>query len=234
MVARYSAPRIADLYQRGRTETLHRTYVFATTWIVRLSLPAFILLILFPRDVVAIFGSGFSAAAAVTIVLVVGKAIDAATGPCAMMLKMSGRPALNMADNVAALALNIGLNLWLIPRYGILGSAVAWAVALGVVNLARAVQVRLTMRMWPFSTEIAVALVAGAAAAVIGVAVRAVVPEPSSLIAGVFLLVATYVAVIVVWGLTAEDRTLLSSLRTTARLDLRSSRAHRLESGTRS
>jgi O-antigen/teichoic acid export membrane protein len=228
------APRIADLYQRGRTETLHRTYVFATTWIVRLSLPAFILLILFPRDVVAIFGSGFSAAAAVTIVLVVGKAIDAATGPCAMMLKMSGRPALNMADNVAALALNIGLNLWLIPRYGILGSAVAWAVALGVVNLARAVQVRLTMRMWPFSTEIAVALVAGAAAAVIGVAVRAVVPEPSSLIAGVFLLVATYVAVIVVWGLTAEDRTLLSSLRTTARLDLRSRRAHRLESGTRS
>jgi len=102
------------------------------------------------------------------------------------------------------------------------------------VNLARAVQVRLTMRMWPFSTEIAVALVAGAAAAVIGVAVRAVVPEPSSLIAGVFLLVATYVAVIVVWGLTAEDRTLLSSLRTTARLDLRSRRAHRLESGTRS
>ena len=228
------APRIADLYQRGHTGTLKRTYAFATTWIVRLSLPAFIILILFPSDVLAIFGPGFAAAAAVTIILAVGKAIDAATGPCAMMLNMSGRPALNMADNVVALALNIGLNLWLIPRYGILGSAVAWAVALGFVNLARVVQVRLTMRMWPFSTEIALALVAGAAAVVVGVAVRAVVPEGSSLIAGVLPLVATYVAVIVVWGLTDEDRMLLSSLRTSARLDLHSRRAHRLEGGTRS
>lgn len=227
------APRIADLYQRGQIGTLQKTYAFATAWIVRLSLPAFIILILFPSDVLAIFGPGFAAAAAVTIVLAFGKAIDAATGPCAMMLNMSGRPALNMVDNVGALALNIGLNLWLIPRYGILGSAVAWAVALGVVNAVRVVQVRLTMRMWPFSIETALALVAGAAAAVIGVAVRAVVPGPPSFFAGVLPMVATYVAVIIVWGLTVEDRMLLSSLRTSAQLDLRARRAHRLENGTR-
>jgi O-antigen/teichoic acid export membrane protein len=136
------APRIADLYHRSQTDTLRRTYAVATTWIVRLSLPAFIVLTLFPREVLAMFGPEFSVAAAVTIVLALGKLIDAATGPCAMMLNMSGRPALNMTDNVTALLLNIGLNLWLIPRYGIFGSAVAWAVALGLVNLARVIQVR--------------------------------------------------------------------------------------------
>jgi O-antigen/teichoic acid export membrane protein len=218
------APRIADLYQRRRTDTLARTYKFATTWIVRLSLPGFMILILFPREVLSVFGPAFSAAAAVTIVLAVGKAIDAATGPCAMMLNMSGRPALNMVDNVAALALNIGLNLWLIPRYGILGSAIAWAVALVVVNLARVVQVRWTMGMWPFSIEVPLALVAGAAAAAVGLTVSVLVPERASLLAGGCALAATYVAVIAVIGLTSDDRRLLSSLRTSVATDL-SSRA---------
>jgi O-antigen/teichoic acid export membrane protein len=207
------APRIADLYHRGQTEILRKTYAFASAWIVRLSLPAFIILVLFPREVLAIFGPGFPAAAAVTIVLVVGKAIDAATGPCAMMLTMTGRPTLNMADNLAALALNIGLNLWLIPRYGILGSAIAWAVALGMLNLTRVVQVKWTLGMWPFSSGTAMALLAGAAATAAGVTLRALLPEPSSLIAGGAAVAGTYAALIVL-GLKAEDRISLSSLRT--------------------
>ena len=207
------APRIADLYQRGKTDTLRRTYAFATTWMVRLSLPGFLILIIFPREVLSIFGPGFAAAAAVTIVLALGKAIDVATGPCAMMLNMSGRPALNMADNVTALVLNIGLNLWLIPRYGILGSAIAWALALGLVNLARVVQVWMTMGMWPFSAGIARALAAGAVAAGVGLSVRSLMSEPSSLFVGAAALVATYVALIVIGGLTAEDRVMLSGLR---------------------
>lgn len=206
------APRVADLYQRGQTDILRKTYAFASAWIVRLSLPAFIILVLFPREALAIFGPGFPVAASVTIVLVLGKAIDAATGPCAMMLNMSGRPTLNMADNLAALVLNIGLNLWLIPRYGILGSAIAWAAALGMVNLTRVIQVRLTMGMWPFSSGTATALLAGAAATAAGVAVRGLLPEPSSLIPGAAAVVGTYAALIIL-GLKEEDRILLTSLR---------------------
>jgi O-antigen/teichoic acid export membrane protein len=210
------APRIADLYQRGRTETLRKTYAFATTWIVRLSLPAFIILVLFPRDVLAIFGSGFAAAATVTIILAIGKSIDAATGPCAMMLNMSGRPGINMTDNVAALLLNIGLNLWLIPRFGIVGSAIAWATALAVVNVARVVQVRITMGMWPFSGGVARAVAAGAIATAVALGVRAAIPEPSSLVAATIALAATYVALIVGTGLTPEDRMLFSEVRRAA------------------
>jgi O-antigen/teichoic acid export membrane protein len=228
------APRIADLYQRGRTDTLRKTYAFATTWIVRLSLPAFIVLILFPRDVLAIFGPTFTAAATVTILLAVGKAIDAATGPCAMMLTMSGRPGLNMADNVAALTLNVGLNLWLIPRYGIVGSAIAWAVALCVVNLARVAQVKWTMQMWPFSMETVLALLAGAGAAAVALVIRDVIPGSADFIPAVFVLVASYVTFMIVFGLTADDRLLLSSLWKSARLDLRSRRAHRLGDSARS
>ena len=207
------APRVADLHHRGQTDALGRTYSYATTWIVRLSLPAFVVLVLFARDILSFFGPAFPAAAAVTIVLVVGKAVDAATGPCAMMLNMSGRPALNMVDNITALALNVGLNLWLIPRYGIVGAAVAWAVALGVVNAARVVQVRATMGMWPFSSGTATALAASAAGAAAGFLVRNVAAGLSAMVVGALAVVATYVALLALVGVTADDRTLLKGLR---------------------
>lgn len=207
------APRIADLYHRRQIETLQRTYAVATSWIIRLSLPAFIALILFTPQLLAFFGPAYPAAASVTIILALGKFVDAATGPCAMMLNMSGRVALNMADNISVLALNIGLNLWLIPEFGIVGSAAAWAISLAVVNLARVAQVRMTMGMLPLSAGTAKGLVAGAGATAIAQLVRLLVPPRFGFELGLVVLLATYLGLILLLGLTQDDRLLLSSAR---------------------
>lgn len=210
------APRIADLYRRGHTDTLARSYGLATSWIVRLSLPAFVLLLVFPQDLLSLFGEGFAVGAMVTVVLAVGKLIDAGTGPCNMMLVMSGRPVLSMIDNLIVLVLNIGLNVWLIPRYGILGSAVAWAVSLGVVNLARVVQVWVTMRMLPFDLGVAKGLVAGAGAFAVGLAVQPWVTDSGSLFVGAVFVGVVYVGLIAALGVTASDRLILRTLASRA------------------
>jgi O-antigen/teichoic acid export membrane protein len=210
-------PRIADLYQRGRTDTLRRTYGVATSWILRLSLPAFVLLILFPEQLLKLFGAGFAAAASVTVILAVGKLIDAGTGPCAQMLTMSGRPLLNMIDNVGVLIANVVLNIVLIPRHGILGAAIAWAVALGVVNIARVVQVRITLGMLPFDRGVAKGASAAAAALVAGGVVRLVSQSLAGLIAGALAIGATYLGVLLALGITEEDRVVLRSLRRSGR-----------------
>jgi O-antigen/teichoic acid export membrane protein len=207
------APRIADLYHRRQLETLQRTYAVATSWIVRLSLPAFIALILFTPQLLEIFGPAYPAAASITMILAAGKFVDAATGPCAMMLNMSGRVALNMADNIVVLALNIGLNLWLIPEFGIIGSAVAWATSLAVVNLVRVAQVHMTMRMLPFGAGTAKGLVAGAGALAITQLVRLLVPPRFGFELGSGTLLLAYVGLILLIGLTHDDRLLLSSAR---------------------
>jgi len=206
------APRIAALYQQGRTETLRRSYAAATSWIVRLSLPAFIILGLFPRELLRFFGPGFVVGAAVTVLLAAGKFVDAGTGPCALMLNMSGRPALNMADNVVVLVLNVVLNIWLIPIFGIVGSAGAWAVSLALVNLARVVQVRMIMGMFPFGAGMAKGLLAGAGALVAGAAVRSLVPQEIALVVGTAVVVLSFVGLNLVLGLTAEDRLILGML----------------------
>jgi capsular exopolysaccharide synthesis family protein len=202
-------PRIADLYHRGQTASLRRAYAAATSWILRLSLPAFVALAVFPRDLLALFGRGFQVGAAVTIILAAGKLIDAGTGPCALMLNMSGRPLWNMIDNIAVLVLNIALNLVLIPRFGIVGSAVAWAISLGVVNLARLTQVWWMMRMLPFSAGVARGFLAGAGACVAAMLVRRWLEPPLQLPVGLAAIVVTYLALVAMQGLSADDRLVL-------------------------
>jgi O-antigen/teichoic acid export membrane protein/Mrp family chromosome partitioning ATPase len=207
------APRIADLDHRGQTESLRHTYGLAASWIIRLSLPAFVLLMVFPRQLLAVFGGGFAVGAAVTMILAVGKLVDAATGPCGLMLNMSGRPSLNVLDNIVGLVVNVALNLLLIPRYGIVGSALAWAVSLCLVNGARVVQVWQAMRMLPWEPAAAKGVVAAAAATVAAVAVRAsTLPRAEKLAVGAVAVLAVYLGALLLQGLSAEDRLVLTAL----------------------
>jgi len=206
------APRIADLYHRGRMDSLRRIYGLAASWIIRLSLPSFVLLLVFPRDLLAFFGPGFLIGASVTVILAVGRFVDAATGPCGMVLNMSGRPRLNLLNNAAGLVLNIVLNLLLIPRYGIVGSAVAWAVSLCLINIARVLQVWLELRMLPFEAATARGLVGGVLALIAAVTVRVMVDRPAQLLVGGVVVAVVYLGAILLQGLTAEDRLVVRAL----------------------
>ena len=118
------APHFAHLYHVDDRPRLRATYTAATNWTLRLSVPAFVLLAVFPGDLLALFGPGFVVGATVTFVLAWGQLVNAATGPCGSLLVMSGANRTNMIDNVAALILNIVLNLVLIPPYGIVGAGI--------------------------------------------------------------------------------------------------------------
>jgi len=206
------APRIADLHHRGRNDTLRHTYQVATGWIVRLSLPAFVAIMAVPRDLLGLFGQGFRVGAAVTMILAAGKLIDAATGPCGMMLNMTGRPSWNMADNIAVLVSNVVLNLLLIPRYGIVGSAVAWAVSLGLVNLARVAQVWKGLRMLPFGLGEGKAVIAAGITYPVALFAGRVFLPPLRLPLTLAVIAVTYLALSLLMGISQEDRLILDVL----------------------
>lgn len=206
-------PRIADLYQRDEDVALERAYRTAANWTVRLALPAFGILVIFPEELLLLFGPAFQAAGAVTALLALGKLVDAATGPCALMLNMSGRPLVNTVNNLAVLLLNVVLNVLLVPRFGLIGAAIAWTLSLAAVNVARVLEVWVTMRMWPFG----VAMVKGLAAAALGaipayLAGRLVGGIPG-LLTGAASLGFVYLAVVWMLGITEEDRLVFSAMR---------------------
>jgi len=207
------APRIADLYHRGLFEPLAGVYTASTSWIVRLSIPAFVVLLVFPHEALRVlYGPRFVAGASVTIILALGSIVDSATGPCGLMLNMSNRITLSMLDNVGALALNILLNLVLIPRYGIVGSAIAWAIALVVVNTARVIQVRRALGMLPFEIGSAKGFGAGVASALAGVAVEVTMRGILGLLVGVSVVAVTYLIVLSLLGVSDEDKMVVTDI----------------------
>jgi len=207
------APRVADLYQRGETESLRDTYVLITSWIFRLALPSFIILMVFAKELLAIFGSGFTDGTTVTVVLALAQLVNSATGPCGYMLLMSGRHSLQSINNVAALVVNIALNLWLIPRYGIVGAAVSWAVVIGGFNIVRVIQVWVFLGMLPIDRVMMKGVVAGAVGTAAAALVSAVLDGPLSLAVGVGTVGLTYFSAIVMLGIGPDDRLVLDLLR---------------------
>ncbi|WP_433350405.1 flippase [Micromonospora sp. CA-111912] len=206
-------PYIAHLHHRGELADVRRVYAVATGWVVRLSMPAFVALLVLPGDLLRVFGGEVATGAAVTVVLALGQLVNAATGPCGTVLNMSGRVAVNMADNLAALVLNMLLNLWLIPAYGIVGAALAWSVSLIVVNVARVLQVRALVGALPFTVGMVKGIAAGAAALLAGLLVRWLLPGwPWRLGVGLLAIVAVYLGVVLALGLGREDLMVLRAL----------------------
>lgn len=203
-------PHMAHLYHVGDLDEAARAYGAATRWSLLLSMPAFAALLVFPSDLLRVFGHGYATAAAVTVVLAVGQVVNAAAGPCGIVLNMSGRVWMSLVDNVVVLALNIALNLLLIPRYGIVAAAVAWSLSIVVANALKVTQAR---RVVGIRAEGAMTgrIVLSSFVAVCGglLVVGRLDSWVAELAVGVLVIVVIYVTLVLILGTHPEDRDLV-------------------------
>jgi O-antigen/teichoic acid export membrane protein len=111
-------------------------YETTTKWMYLITFPALLTFVLFADDVVAIaFGSAYAEAPIALAILSVGFFTNAVGGRNRETISALGVTAYLMVVNGAAFGINVVLNLWLIPPYGLVGASVASAVAYGVLNL---------------------------------------------------------------------------------------------------
>ena len=64
-----------------------------------------------------VFGRGFDQGSTALAILSVAMLVNLGTGNVTVVLLMGGKSSWNLVNTAIALALNIGLNLVLIPRY---------------------------------------------------------------------------------------------------------------------
>lgn len=128
-------PIISRLESEDRLDEANDTYKLTTKWGYLLTFPAFLLLFTFPDDVLGIvFQPEYEVAALTLSILCVGKLSSVATGQCTETLSALGRTKVIFLINGAALALNLGMNIVLIPQYGLVGAAVAYAISSITLN----------------------------------------------------------------------------------------------------
>jgi O-antigen/teichoic acid export membrane protein len=76
------------------------------------------------------------------VIASLGMLYGTSAGAVDTALVMAGHSMLSLVNSVVVVLLNLGLNVVLIPRLGITGAAIAWAVAVVVRNVLAQVQVR--------------------------------------------------------------------------------------------
>lgn len=108
----------------------------ATRWVFSMVFPSFLILILFSNKVLQIlWGGQYTEASTALSILAAGYLISALVGRVGSFLQSKGYTRYILYNNVAALTLNIILNIALIPLYGILGAAIATATSTILTNV---------------------------------------------------------------------------------------------------
>ncbi|WP_328994653.1 polysaccharide biosynthesis C-terminal domain-containing protein [Kribbella sp. NBC_01245] len=104
--------------------------------------PCYMFAACFAPIILSLFGPGFETGAPALAVLCLGMGLATAAGSAQTILLMGGRSSHQLANKSAMLALNVALNLILVPRVGITGAAIAWAACILLDTLLIVWQVR--------------------------------------------------------------------------------------------
>jgi O-antigen/teichoic acid export membrane protein len=168
-------PRFTEMFAVGDRRGANIVYQATTAWLIILTWPLYLLTVIYGPELLAIFGHSYRAGDSVIVVLGLTMLLATACGQVDMVLNTTGRSSWSLANGLLAVTINVGLDLFLIPRYGILGAAIGWAVAIVITNLVPLAQVAAVVRLHPFGrgTFIACAL-STASFAGVPLAVRAV------------------------------------------------------------
>ena len=153
-------PQFTELFAMGATRRANGVYQATTAWLILLTWPLYLLVVVYGPEFLAIFGRTYRAGDAVLIILGLTMLLSAACGQVDMVLITTGRSSWSLVNGLLAVVVNVGLDLFLIPRYGITGAAIGWAAAIGAANLMPLAQVARAVRLHPFGrgTFIACAL----------------------------------------------------------------------------
>jgi O-antigen/teichoic acid export membrane protein len=209
-------PIIAELYDQGDRTQMGRVYQTATKWMITVNLPLFLLLVLFPTPILAIFGKSFVAGSTALMLLACASIADVLTGMCGAVIDMTGYTKLKLGNSIVRLALSLSVNALLIPRWGIVGAAMAALVATGALNLLRMLEVFILFRLLPYNVSTFKPLVAGFVTLVVILATSSWLPSQTNYLFTVIqiaMLFAVYTGIILTLGLSAEDRVILRHLR---------------------
>ena len=132
-------PAAAHASATGELAPVRRVYDWSCRWIFALagfalaglwlSAPALVMLWLGPRH-----GATLTGAVAVTRMLAIAFAVATFSGPATAVARGGGWPLLETWNFAAALAINLGLSLWLVPRFGPAGAAAAMAISYGLAG----------------------------------------------------------------------------------------------------
>jgi O-antigen/teichoic acid export membrane protein len=151
------SPILSGLFAKKLFNEINRNYVIITKWSLAAVLPLLLTFMLFPETWLAFtFGSNYVAASQALIILSIGWLLVSVMGPNGTTLMVLGHPKFLMWASASSLVLNIILNYFLIPQWGIIGASLATAISIGFHVIIRNIKLFSIIRVSPLTRRLLV------------------------------------------------------------------------------
>ena len=143
----------SDLYHNGQYDQLDRMYTALTKWITYVTLLAYLFLIIYAPDVLAVFDISARSAQVALIVVGLGQLISAVAGPVGYLLTMTEYERIYVVNTIVVAVFNGVLNIILVLEYGFIGAAIATTISFTLHNLLAMTEVWYLLRVQPYTTR---------------------------------------------------------------------------------
>ena len=171
-------PRLGEALGRSDHESARDLYATSTAWLLMLSWPIYLMLIVFAPVVVRVFGEEYTSGAGALVIICASMLVATACGTVDMVLNMAGKTTWNLYNVILAFAVNLSLDILLIPHLGLVGAAIGWAAAIVTANLVPLSQIHFVLHLHPFGSATRTAMAISLASfAVVPVAASLVIPS---------------------------------------------------------
>jgi len=145
-----ASPKFAEMYAKNDMKGLRKIVRQSTKMIFWTSVPLVIIFFMFPEFLLGLFGEEFKVGVNAFILLSCGKLFSSFSGSVGNILQMTGNQNILAKILFFAAILNIVLNLYLIPKYGIDGAALASVISIVVWNSGMILAVKKKLGFYTF------------------------------------------------------------------------------------
>ncbi len=136
------APKIAKSYTENNTQQYKKLIQFSTKLNFLISLTIIVIILIFNKFLLGIFGEEFIAGATILYILCAGQIISSFSGSVGIILQMIGKQKVHQNFVLGALLINLILTLILTPLYGGIGAATATVISMMFWNLGSAIYLK--------------------------------------------------------------------------------------------
>jgi O-antigen/teichoic acid export membrane protein len=131
-----SAQRFSQYYASGDRVRLTAFLRDTLHWTFWPSLAMAVFLLIVGKPLLLLFGPTFGSGYPLLYILSAGILVRASIGPAETLLTMAGQQGISAIVYTATFAINVTLNIVLIPRFGLTGAAIATSLSLVVETIA--------------------------------------------------------------------------------------------------
>ncbi len=210
------APVIADLHARGDRALIGRLYQTLTKWILGLTIPLALVMILFAPSFMRLFGRDFVMGAPVLVIGTLGQLVNCGVGSVGFLLLMSGNQRRLIKVQVVMAGVTILLNLLLISWLGIIGAALVGTMVNIFSNLWYLVEVRRALGISPYNRGylalVLPSVITAALLALLHYQAANKLPGVILILAALSLGYLVFAAGALVYGLDADDRLIVRTV----------------------